>query len=167
VSRRVALALGLCAALLVSGCSVHGLSFVQDDRLSLQTPSDGARVSLPLRVSWSVKDFTITGPTGQAAAGAGYFGVFVDRPPPTPGDTVESLVRNDRSCKAIPGCPDAEFLAHRGAYTTTATDFVLDRLPNISTDDEHGAHDVIVVLLDGAGRRIGESAVHAEFRVAS
>jgi len=141
------------------------LSFVQDDRLSLHAPSDGAQVTLPLRVSWSVKDFTVTGPTGTTAPGTGYFGVFVDRPPPAPGDTVESLVRNDKSCKARPGCPDAEFLAHRGAFTTTDTYFILGRLPDISTHDEHGAHDVIVVLLDATGRRIGEGAVHAEFRV--
>ena len=165
--RRAAVALGLCAALLASGCSVHGLSFVQDDRLSLHTPSDGERVALPLRVTWSVKDFSVTGPTGHPTPGTGYFGVFVDRAPPAPGDTVESLVRNDKSCKALPGCPDATFLAHRGAWTTTDTEFVLDRLPDISTHDEHGAHDVIVVLLDGSGRRIGEGAVHAEFRVRS
>jgi len=167
VTRRVVVGLGLCAALLASGCSVHGLSFVEDDRLSLQAPSDGASVTLPVRVSWSVKDFTVTGPTEHAASGTGYFGVFVDRAPPAPGDTVESLVRNDKACKAIAGCPNVEFLAHRGAYTTTATNFVLDRLPDISTTDEHGSHDVIVVLLDGAGRRIGEGAVHAEFRVRS
>lgn len=152
--------------LLVPGCSLSGLSFVQDDRVTITAPEDRAQVRLPVTVRWDVEGFEVTGRTGRAEKDAGYFGVFVDRAPPPPGHELEWLLRDDTVCAANPDCPDKEYLAARDIYSTTETSIVIDQVPEPARGERSRQfHEVTVVLLDGTGRRIGESAFSVEFEL--
>lgn len=153
--RRVALVVAL--ALLTSGCAVSGIAFRQDDRLSFVTPDDRAEVTLPLTVEWEVEDF-------EVGEGAGSFAVFVDRAPQPPGKTLDWLARDDDSCRADDGCPDAEWFAERDVFPTTERSLTIERLP-ARADDRRELHEVTVVLLDEDGRRIGETGWSLEFQV--
>ena len=160
----------LAAALALAGlpgCAISGLAFKVDDRLKVVSPADRERVSLPVTVDWEITDFEVTGPTGSEAADAGYFGVFVDRAPQPPGETVEWFAKNDRSCRPEDDCPDKGYLASRGVYTTSETKFVIKTLPPPPSDqvNRREFHEVTIVLLDGSGQRIGESAFTSEFEV--
>ena len=152
--RRAALLVVL--ALVANGCAVTGIAFRQDDRLSFESPGDRDEVTLPVTVTWSVEDFDVPADGG--------FAVFVDRSPQPPGKTLEWLARNDDSCRADDGCPDAEWFAQRDVFPTTETSFTIDRLP-ARTDDRREFHEVTVVLVDGDGRRIGETGWTLEFQV--
>jgi hypothetical protein len=155
VIRTVALAVVVAAV--SSACSLSGLAFRQDDRLSFITPDDRAEVSLPVTVRWEVEDFEV-GP------GAGSFAVFVDRAPQPPGKPLDWLARNDESCKLATTCPDEQWYATRYVFPTTATELRIDRLP-ARADDRREFHEVTVVLLDEQGRRVGETAWTLEFQV--
>jgi hypothetical protein len=155
------------AALILLAASACGqLSFVKDDRLRIVTPRDRALVHLPLRVSWSVEGFRVTGRTGAAERDAGLFGVFVDRAPVPPGETLESLARDDKMCGATPGCPDAAYLAGRDVYSTSERSFVVERLPDLGErGNRRDFHSLTIVLLNGKGERLGESAFRRDFQV--
>lgn len=153
--RRVALVVAV--ALLTSGCAVSGIAFRQDDRLSFVTPDDRAEVTLPLTVEWEVEDF-------EVGDGAGSFAVFVDRAPQPPGKTLDWLARDDDSCRADDGCPDAEWFAERDVFPTTERSLTIERLP-ARADDRRELHEVTVVLIDEDGRRIGETGWSLEFQV--
>ncbi len=166
-------AAGRCLAtalllLILPSCAANGLAFREDERLTILAPEDRALVRPPVTVEWTVRDFEVTGPTSTARVDAGYFGIFVDRAPPAPGRTPESLFRDDRSCRPADGCPDREYLADRDVYTTTKTTFTVERLRQLDPSNQRRRrvlHDVTIVLLDGRGRRIGEGAFPAEFQV--
>jgi hypothetical protein len=159
VSRRLVVAAVTVLAVATSGCGIRGLNFVKDERVRIQAPRPNAEVRVPFDVRWTVEDFDVAGPDG------GSFGVFVDREPPRPGRTLASLAEDDVVCKATAGCPDANYLASHRAYTTTGTSFRVEQLPELTRDRQREAHEVTVVLLDGEGRRIGESAFRVEFHV--
>jgi hypothetical protein len=163
---RLAASVVLLVAVLPA-CGVRGLNFVSDDRVDFISPPDRAKVGLPVTIAWKVADFEITGPDGDASPDAGYFGVYVDRAPQPPSQTQEWLVRNDQSCRQQPGCPDEAFLAQRNIHATSETSFVIERLPQPSGDAQRRRefHEVTVVLLDGRGERIGESAFVRQFEV--
>lgn len=153
---------------MLSGCGVRGLNFKDDERLSIVSPDDRAAVRLPLTVRWTIRDFEVTGPDGSARRDAGSFGVYIDRAPQPPGEKQAWLVRDDPMCERDPSlCANEEFLAQRDVHTTTATTFVIERLPLPSGDAERRRefHEVTVVLLNGRGERIGESAFVRQFEV--
>ena len=145
------------------GCTSEGLAFVQDKRVEVVAPAGHAKVTLPVTVRWRVRDFRITGRDGSATDSAGYFGVFVDRAPVPPGRPLSWIANDDRRCLATTGCPDATYLADRGVYATTQTSLTLPQLPNQHAYRNHEQHEVTVVLLDGTGHRIGESAFYVDF----
>lgn len=161
-----ATALLLCVVLATAGCRLQGLNFLEDTRVQIVAPGDREQVALPLTLEWDVTDFSIAGPDeiGAPDADAGYFGIFFDRSPPPPGEPLSWLARDDGSCVAARGCPDAEWFEQRRIYTTTDTSFIIDQLPARS-DDRREFHEVTIVLLDPSGRRIGESAFAVEFEV--
>jgi hypothetical protein len=156
---RVTLAAGLL--LVASACGVHGLSFVQDKRVDVVRPHDRSKVRLPLTVGWTVKDFSV-GP------GAGSFGVFVDRSPQPSGRTLTWLFRGDRGCtgSGAAACATPDFLAQRNVYRTTDTNFTVDQVTRL-TGSQAGRplHEVTIVLLDAAGKRVGEGAWSVQFEV--
>lgn len=164
--RRLPVALALVATL-ASGCALHGLSFKVDERLAIISPEDREAVTLPVTIDWEISDFNITGPDGGADAQSGYFGVYVDRAPQPPGQPMEWFAKDDETCRPDDGCPDEQYLADRGVHSTQETQFVIENLPPPPTDqaDRREFHEVTVVLLDGSGRRIGESAFTVQFEV--
>ena len=145
VSRRHVLLGVLGLALLATSCASGDLAFVQDERLEILEPPQRVKVTLPVTVRWRIEGFESTGEDGRSDPTAGSFAVFVNRTPVPPGEPLSWLAREDRRCKAIPGCPDEVYLADRNAYKG------------------HETHEVTIVLLDGRGRRIGESAWHVTF----
>lgn len=154
---------------LLSGCAIEGLAFEQDHRIEFTQPIYRQKVSLPYTIEWSVEDFELTGPTESSTKDAGYIEVLFDKDPQPAGEGVEYFARDDVSCRESDGCPDRRYLAQRGIFTTTETYFTLRPLPPApGVDLERGEpdiHNVILVLLDGDGRRIGESAWSQTFEV--
>lgn len=138
------------------------MAFVRDERVRVVAPDDRSAVTLPLRVRWTVHDFAVTGTDGTRSAERGYFAVFVDRAPIPPGETVEWLARDDAPCPDS-GCVDQKYLRDRHIYTTEKTSLLLDQLPAIQERGGVERHEVVIALLDGTGRRIGESAFYVRF----
>jgi hypothetical protein len=164
-ARAIAVGLAAVASILLSGCVPQGLSFRVDDRVDITAPKDRAEVTLPVTVSWTVRDFTVDKSGAPGAKDTGYFGVFVDRAPQPPGKPLSWVARKDRTCRASDGCPDDEYLAARGIYSTTDTHITFEQLPRPSNDHQKERHSITVVLLDPAGKRIGESAFQVDVTV--
>lgn len=158
---RLGVAVALAAAL--AGCGVGDLQFRNDDRLSFSSPGDRQRVTLPVTVSWSMEDFQAVGLDGSSSEGKGVYAVFVDRAPMPVGKDVTWLARDDRSCLRDPRCPNPTYLSEQGVYLTTTPQVVVDRLPDAGDGVGDEQHYVNVVLLDGTGKRIGESAWYRPF----
>lgn len=158
---RLAAALTCVAAL--SGCAVGDLQFRNDERLAFASPGDRERVTLPVTVAWSMEDFQAVGLDGSSTRTKGVFAVFVDRAPMPVGKDVTWLARDDDSCLRDPRCPNPTYLAEQGVYLTTTPKVVVDRLPDAGDGVGDEQHYVNVVLLDGTGTRIGESAWYRPF----
>jgi hypothetical protein len=157
--RGLALCIGLL--LLVSGCRFGGLAFRVDERLEFTSPENRSTVTLPFDVRWSVKDFRVVGPDGSASNDDGFFAVLVDVSPMPPGEGLAYFARDDDSCRPADDCPDAAYLADRRIHTTQATSFRVDALADTRPTDRPSAddnHEITVLLLNGKGERIGESA---------
>lgn len=150
-------------ALLASACLPHGLAFTQDKRVDIVAPEDHSDVELPVTVRWRVSDFDVTGHNGSDDPDAGYFGVFVDRAPVPPGKPVTWVAHGDKQCRPESGCPDKDYLHDRGVYETTDLTFTMKQLTDQNAYHGHESHEVTVVLLDGQGNRIGESAWYVDF----
>ncbi len=159
-TRAVAALLGLMA---LTGCGGGDLQFRVDDRLTFAEPGVRERVQLPVTVAWSMRDFRPVGLDGSSSDGRGVYAVFVDRAPMPVGKDVAWLARDDRSCQRDPRCPSAEYLGEQGVYLTTRPTVVVDRLPDAGDGVGDEQHYVNVVLLDGTGARIGESAWYRPF----
>ena len=146
---------------------MRGLNFADDERVTIVAPGDRAEVRLPVTVTWTVRDFQVTGPDGSSRRDAGYFGVYIDRAPQPPERKQDWLVKDDRRCAQTPGCPDEAFLAQRDVHATKQTSFVIDRLPSPTGNAARRRefHEVTIVLLNGRGERIGESAFVRQFEV--
>ena len=143
----------LGAALVLTSCSVSNHNVFNDHRLHFVAPPSRAHVSVPVTLKWTMRDF----PSGS-------FAIFVDRSPVSPGQTLKAVADRDTSCRRTPGCPDASYLADRQIYTTSGDGYVLDRVADLADNREkQQLHEVTVVLLDTAGRRIGESAWYLDF----
>ena len=147
----------------VSGCVPEGLAFVQDRRVEILEPEGHSTVTLPVTFEWRIEDFEITGPDGQSRENAGYFGLFLDQTPVPPGKPLSWVARDDIACLSTPGCPDETYFADRRIWTTSETSFTLKHLPDLETASGTETHELSIVLLDGTGRRIGESAWYVTF----
>jgi hypothetical protein len=148
---------------MLAGCNAGQLQFRQDDRLSFDSPAARKRVTTPVTVRWSMRDFDVVGLDGSRDEHRGVFAVFVDRAPMAVGKDLEWLARDDTSCKRDPRCPDEKYLADRNVFVTTEPALTIETLhaETSGRGDEH--HYVNVVLLDGTGHRIGESAWYLPF----
>lgn len=167
-SRHAAAAVGLAAVgLLATGCSVDldRIAFRSDDRLHFTASDDGALLSEPVSLRWTMKDFAITR-TGAPSRDSGYFAIFVDQAPVEPGLGLDAVAEDDPACQADPTCPDRQYLAARQIYTTTDMAFTLEQVaPLTGSAEDIQLHDVAIVLLDTNGRRIGESAWDLSFKL--
>ena len=163
---RVGGATAVCLVFALSACGIRGLNFTQDTRLTITTPVDRSVVELPVTIEWEVRDFTITGQDGRALPDAGYFGITLDRAPQPPQRTQESLVEDLAACERDPTCPNPGFLAQNDIYSTTETSISIARIADPTPrDDRRELHEVTIVLLNGRGERIGESAFTVEFEI--
>jgi hypothetical protein len=152
--------LGLAA----TACLPRGLAFVQDKRLDIFAPKSHTTVSVPVTIRWHVHGFRVTGHTGSSNPDAGYFGVFVDRAPVPPGKPLSWVAHGDKQCAATQGCPDRTYLQDHDTYATNGMSFTLHQLPDLGAYHGHELHEVTIVLLDGRGLRVGESAWYVDFR---
>lgn len=156
-------------AVTLSSCSINGLALAQDHRIEFIEPEYREKVTLPFTISWSVSDFELTGPNGESRDDAGSIEILFDQEPQPPGEGLAYFARADLSCRKADGCPDRKYLAQRQIYVTTKTSFTVRALPPApGVDLERGQadiHDVVLVLLDGQGRRIGESAWWNAFEI--
>ena len=157
---RCAFLVGL--SLLASSCA-SGLAFVQDRRVEITSPASHAKVTLPVTITWTIEDFRLTGPNGRSEDDAGYFGVFIDRAPVPPGEPLSWIARDDKPCLRTPGCPDDVYLADRRVRFTEIPSIRFEQLPDLNAYRGHEVHEVTIVLLDGNGERIGESAWYLTF----
>ncbi len=67
------------------------------------------------------------------------------------------------TCNADPKCPDEAYLATRDIYRTEDTTIIIREVPEpIRGERTRQFHEVTVILLDEAGRRVGESAFGIE-----
>lgn len=169
-ARRTVLVAVLLAALSLTGCGLthlQDLNFRVDTRLHFVSPKDRSTVSRPLTVTWTMRDFRIAAPGSEPPSrDAGYFAVFVDKTPIKPGQTMRSLVTDDRACQLNPKCPGPAYLRGLGVYITTGTSLRLTQIANINNDNESLQHHYItVVLMDTSGHRIGESAWELDVRL--
>ena len=58
------------------------------------------------------------------------------------------------------------YLALRDVHRTTSTSFTVHQVPRLSGDQrKHHLHELTIVLLDAAGRRVGEGAWSVQFDV--
>jgi hypothetical protein len=145
--------------LVLSSCAIHDLAFVKDDRLRIVSPSEFARVSQPVTLSWTARYFTVTGADGRSSPNAGYFAVFVDTHPQPAGKTLADLAKGDKTCLASQGCPNTAYFLARRIYVTQSTHFTIPSLPPPPLGSRTGdqVHAATVIMLDGGGHRIGES----------
>ena len=143
---------------------MSNLQFVADERLHFVAPRSRALVQLPVTLRWAMSDFTVVPPgTVPVSSRQGYFGVFVDRSPVKPGQTVAVVA--DASCRRTPGCLNAGYLADRGVYTASTDEVTLSQIASLNSYQKVQTHEATVVILDSAGRRIGESAWYLDFRL--
>jgi hypothetical protein len=162
LTRRWAVGALLCA-LLSSGCGISGLQFTNDERLTFQEPEARRRVSLPVTVRWTMKDFTPTGLDGSTDKTKGVYAVFLDKSPMPVGKDLRWLARSDKGCQRDPRCPNTEYLKDRGVRLTTDSSITIDVLPSSPDGAGDEQHYINVVLLDGTGRRQIESAWYLPF----
>lgn len=155
-----AAAAGLLGALSLSACDVSQMAFVQDHRVRVVEPADRSTVTLPVTLRWEVDDFGVTGRDGQNSPDAGYFAVFVDRTPIPPGKTLEWYAKEEDSC-GDSACGSVENLAY--IYPTKKMALTLKQLPADDSDRDLERHEAVIILLDGQGARIGESAFYVRF----
>lgn len=151
--RRLLAALPVLAAVVaLSACSITGLDFRADDRLTITTPPDRSAVTVPFDVDWTLSERQ---PAEQQ------FAVLVDASPPRPGAPITDLLppsqQNTSACDAA--CQSAA-LAARGVYVTSATSQEIPVLPRPTgvSADRARRHTITVVVLDDHGRRVGEVA---------
>ncbi len=164
-TRVLALAVTGMAVVGLSGCDVSRMQFRNDHRLTFQSPEARAVVATPVTLSWQMKGFDAVGLDGSTDKDRGAFVVFLDRAPMSVGKDLRSLASGDTACARDARCPDATYLARHGVYVTTDSSLALEQLPATaanSVDDEQ--HYVNVVLVDGTGRRTGESAWYLPFQ---
>lgn len=153
---RVVLALAVSAVL--GACRPGSLQFVADHRVRFTSPRDRSLVGAPATMTWTVSGFAPTGLDGRSNRGAGAFAAFVDANPMPVGRDLHWVGRATKTCKKDPACVTPEFLATRNVYVTTASHLHLDVWPAATVVRGRAEHRVIIVLVDGLGRRIGESA---------
>jgi hypothetical protein len=152
-----AIALAVIATL--TSCSGSGMLFAKDRRVTIESPDQNGKVTLPLEVKWTLE------PDAKVAS----FALFFDGEPQAPKKPLAVLAKGDPDCEATPGCPNAAYFADRGIFTTAKTAFVIDDLlPLAGVDIERGerdVHDVTIVVLDEQGRRVNEAFWSRTFEI--
>lgn len=147
-----------------AGCG--DLQFKNDERVHFTAPKQGSKQERPITVRWTSEDFNLTGFDGNRDRGAGQFALFLDRAPIKAGQRLSRIIKKDAACLGKETtCLDLTALTDHYVYVTTKNELTFDTLPSVSASGKTETHEVILVLVDGQGYRIGESAWHVTFRV--
>lgn len=145
----------LLAVAPATACGGEARAFRADDTVVITSPTPLTTVAAPFTVTWRAS-------TGYDGA----FGVFVDREPIAPGRTVRDLAADQ--CKRVSNCqPTRSYLAGLGVYVTTGhgvTVATLQLPSGMVGKQAHPLHEATIVLMDRAGRRVGDAAWQVEFR---
>lgn len=136
------------------------MAFIQDNRVRIIEPRDRTTVTLPVTLRWTLNGFTVTGRNGEQMPNAGYFAIFIDRPPIPPGQSLEWYASQDDSC-GDNSCGTVSNIS--GVHTTKETTLPVAQLPALRTREDLETHEAVIILMDGTGRRIGESAFYVRF----
>ncbi len=134
----------MVAVLLGGGCQSQ-LLFRNDHRITIVSPADFSNVRGPVTIRWVTRDFS--------APADGHFEVFLDRDPQPPGETLHYFA--GQSLLDI--------------WTVDTTSFLIPRFPlpdPAAPKQEQEHHEITVILVDGQGRRIGETSAFVEFNLA-
>lgn len=134
-------------ALLGTACG-GGTQFAEDGRVRIVSPRNLATVSTPVRLRW----------TDTAASGSPpLYAVFVDHLPVHPGQNLRSMAGT--TCAGVATCVDMAWLNRHDVYLTNQPRLDLETLPILGTPKgERDVHEVTIVLVDAAWRRLGEAA---------
>lgn len=149
------LALIATMASLTTGCRASGMIFTKSSGFRIVSPSSFSSVSLPLTVSWT---------EGAPFQSGDKFAVFIDRGSIGIGDNVRSLI--PKSCREVSTCSQDQYLQQQDVYVTTSASLNLPTLPSTSlTGHSSGKedHEIVVVVLDGSGHRVGEQYASVDF----
>ena len=152
-ARRLLAATGIAAAAMLVGACGGGLQFAKDTRVEIVAPKNLSAVTVPVHVDWTSRL-----PTNHKML----YAVFVDHLPVHPGQNLRSLA--DASCASVRSCVDEAWLNRHFVYVTRRTSLELDALPiKAPAAGEPDMHQVTVVLVDRAWRRVGEAAWRVTF----
>jgi hypothetical protein len=152
-------ALSILAVGVLGGACAQAPRWTPSDAIAFESPSDLQLVDTPLEIRWR---------GGDGVRADDRFAVFVDRAPIRPGQNLRAVAGSDESCEQAPGCPDDEYLRVRGVYVTDQESLQLPFVSELSGIDAQGSasvHQVVLILVDGQGDRIGEHAATLSFRV--
>lgn len=129
--------------------------FTKSSAFRILTPASFSSVNLPLTVSWT---------EGAPYRPGDKFALFLDRGSIGIGNSILHLI--PESCRKVPSCSEDQYLQQQDVYVTTATSISLVNLPSTSlTGHSSGKedHEIVVVVLDSSGKRIGEQYASVDF----
>jgi hypothetical protein len=156
----------VAAASLLSSAACANQQFTADHRIHFTSPKAGAKTTTPVHVTWTYHGFTPTGFDGQRNKTEGQFALFLDTSPIKAGQRLTKIIKKDAACLGKEKtCLDANALSDHYVFLSTGTSMEFDTLPHVSASGKTETHELILVLVDGQGYRIGESAWHVTFRV--
>ncbi|MEZ5220576.1 MAG: hypothetical protein R2743_03715 [Ilumatobacteraceae bacterium] len=135
----------------VAGCSqfsTTGLRLRSDDSIRIVAPGDADDVAAPFTVTWT---------DDGRPPGTRYL-VVVNRVPMPPGHDLSWFARDDEVCERRPDCPDESYLRLRGVLVADTTSIDVEIVPDVVGGRDADLDQIVVVRIDGDGRRLDESS---------
>lgn len=152
-------AAGAAALATLAACGAIPRQLVQDSHVVIVSPRSMTTVATPVHLRWQASGL----PAGTR------FAVFIDTYPLRPDASLRSLVPAGDPCLTERGCPNAAWLRTRGVLLTSAHQVEITDLPTpggLESQSPLPVHQIVIVLVDAAGRRVGDMAYSVEFRAA-
>lgn len=164
LARIAVIAASVGALFATAGCGEQ--QFKNDNRVHFTAPKQGSKIERPVTVRWTSEDFNLTGFDGTRDRKAGQFALFLDRAPIKPGQRLSRIIKKDAACLGKEKtCLDIQALSDHYVFVTDKFELSFETLPSVASSGKTETHEVILVMVDGQGYRIGESAWHVTFRV--
>jgi hypothetical protein len=167
MNKRLQLLALAMSALVITACTTDQVAFRADDRVRIESPTDGSVVTLPIVARWTHHLAVVPPPTDLKAdtnaTDGMYFAVFVDRTPIAPGESLLSEV--DPICKSAGySCVNTQYFERNNIFLTDQSELKVTALGLAAKHHpELTIHTVNIVLMQG-NRRVGEAVYTAEFR---
>ncbi|MEU1518406.1 hypothetical protein ABZ490_40755 [Streptomyces sp. NPDC005811] len=145
----------------VSGCAdIHDIRYTLDHRITITAPRNLATVTMPTVMRWRLNDPSVL-KDGRK------FAVVVDRDVMPPGHPLKDLL-TDPCAGDFPQCPDPEVLADGyHTYLTTRSRVTIPSVVSQQGAAEGDSHTAMIILIDAAGKRVGDAYWRISFRVSS